>query len=188
MYTPAQMPHRPLKRTSKFLSLVLRHKPEAAHVTLDAHGWVAVEALIHGAHEAGVALDRALLEEVVRTSDKQRFAFSADGQRIRANQGHSVRIDLQLSPVQPPPMLFHGTATRFLASIRTHGLRPGSRQHLHLSSDAATATRVGQRHGTPVVLMVRAEAMHAAGHRFYQSANGVWLTDSVPPEHLAFPE
>ncbi|MEM1093278.1 MAG: RNA 2'-phosphotransferase [Bacteroidota bacterium] len=184
----ALMPHRQRKRTSKFLSLVLRHKPEAAGVTLDAHGWVAVDALLQGAQAAGVTLDRAMLDEVVRTSDKQRFAFSADGQRIRASQGHSVRVDLQLAPVQPPATLFHGTATRFLASIRTYGLRPGTRQHVHLSADATTATRVGQRHGTPVVLTVHASPLHAAGHRFFRSANGVWLTDTVPPDHLTFPE
>jgi len=177
-----------LTRTSKFLSLVLRHEPEAAHVELDAHGWVAVEELLQGAQQAGVALDRNLLAEIVRTSDKQRFAFSADGMRIRANQGHSVPVDLQLAPGQPPETLFHGTASRFLPSIRTQGLRPGTRQHVHLSADVATATRVGQRHGNPVVLSVHAGAMYAAGHCFLQAANGVWLTGSVPPSHLSFPE
>lgn len=128
-----------------------------------------------------------MLEEVVAGNDKQRFAFSADGLQIRASQGHSVDVDLALPPTEPPSTLYHGTAERFVASIRTHGLRPGSRNHVHLSADDVTARKVGQRHGTPVVLEVRAQAMSAAGHTFYRSANGVWLTEGVPTEYIAFP-
>ncbi len=177
-----------LTRTSKFLSFVLRHKPEAIGLTLDANGWADVEELIRRANETGEPLTRELLERVVADNDKQRFILSEDGTRIRANQGHSVAIDLALTPVEPPDVLFHGTATRFLDSIRTHGLRPGGRQHVHLSADESTATKVGQRHGKPVVLRVRAGAMWAVGHAFFLSANGVWLTDCVPTEFLVFPQ
>ena len=173
-----------LTRLSKFLSLVLRHAPERAGVVLDAAGWAEVDALIAGARRAGVALDRARLERVVRDNDKQRFAFSPDGRRIRASQGHSVAVDLGLTPEAPPETLYHGTAARHLDAIRREGLRPGRRTHVHLSADAATAASVGRRHGRPVVLGVAAGAMHRAGHAFVRSANGVWLTDAVPPEYL----
>ena len=182
------MTHQQRKRTSKFLSLVLRHRPEAAGVQLDEHGWVSVDMLIQGARSAGIVLDRDILSDIVHTNDKQRFAFSPDSQRIRANQGHSVEINLALSPVEPPETLYHGTAMRFVASIRNHGLQSGSRQHVHLSADPETAQRVGQRHGKPSVLIVQAGAMHREGYVFYRSANGVWLTDAVPSDYLTFPE
>jgi putative RNA 2'-phosphotransferase len=134
-----------------------------------------------------VALDRPTLERVVAENDKKRFALSADGTRIRASQGHSVRVELGLEPVEPPAVLFHGTADRNVEPIRHQGLRPGRRTHVHLSADEATAVAVGRRHGRPVVLRVHAGRMHAAGHAFYRSDNGVWLTDAVPPEHIAFP-
>jgi putative RNA 2'-phosphotransferase len=175
-------------RVSKFLSLILRHKPEAIGLTLDEHGWVEVEELIRLANRSGRSLTRSLVERAVAENDKRRFALSADGTRIRANQGHSVAVDLALSPVEPPELLYHGTATRFLDSIRSQGLHAGSRQHVHLSPDVVTATKVGQRHGRPVVLVIRARAMHAAGHAFFLSANGVWLTARVPVEYLRFPE
>jgi putative RNA 2'-phosphotransferase len=177
-----------LQRTSKFLSLVLRHKPEVIGICLDEHGWVEVAVLIEAAGRHGRPLTRALVEQVVRTSDKQRFALSADGLRLRANQGHSVPVDLQLSPSVPPEVLYHGTATRFVASIKVEGLRPGSRQQVHLSATTATALNVGQRHGKPIVLTVRARALHEAGQRFYLAENGVWLTDAVAPQYLQIPE
>jgi putative RNA 2'-phosphotransferase len=134
-----------------------------------------------------VALDRATLDRVVGENDKQRFALSADGRRIRASQGHSVAVELGLEPREPPAVLFHGTADRNLDSIRAEGLRPGRRTHVHLSADEATATAVGRRHGRPVVLRVHAGRMHAAGHAFYRSDNGVWLTARVPAADIGFP-
>ena len=166
---------------SKFLSLVLRHDPSAAGVSLDAGGWVDVDALLTGAARAGTSVTRDELKAVVAASDKQRFSLSDDGRRIRANQGHSVSVDLGLSPRTPPEVLYHGTIERFLEAIRQEGLRPMQRQHVHLSADIDTAKMVGQRRGKPVVLRVHAAALHAAGHAFFRSANGVWLTDAVPP-------
>jgi putative RNA 2'-phosphotransferase len=177
-----------LVRISRFLSRVLRHRPQEAGLTLDAHGWADVDAVLAGAQRRGFALDRATLLRVVAENDKQRFTLSPDGQRIRANQGHSLPVDLELEALVPPDVLYHGTATQFLGSIRREGLRSGRRQHVHLSPDAATAARVGGRHGTATVLTVEAARMHAEGHVFYCSANGVWLTDHVPAVYLSFPE
>jgi putative RNA 2'-phosphotransferase len=172
-------------RISKFLSLVLRHSPAAAGVTLDAEGWVAVEDLLVGAAHRGDSFTRAELEEVVQTSDKQRFIFSLDAQRIRANQGHSVFVDLGLTPEMPPEVLYHGTVERFLSSIMATGLEKGSRHHVHLSPDVATASRVGSRRGKPVILKIAAESMHLVGYHFFCSANGVWLTERVPPQYIS---
>lgn len=176
-----------LVRLSKFLSLVLRHDPGTIGITLDPNGWVPVDELLSAAARAGTSITREQLDEVVATNDKKRFAFSPDGTRIRASQGHSLEVDLGLDPVEPPERLFHGTATRSVESIRAEGLIRQSRQHVHLSPDEETATRVGQRHGKPVVLIVRAGQMHRDGHAFYRSDNGVWLTASVPPEYLEIP-
>ena len=177
-----------LKHISKLLSLVLRHAPETIGIDLDAQGWADVEQLLGRAREKGTAITREQLVAVVRTSDKQRFALSEDGRRIRANQGHSLStVDLQLAASTPPPVLYHGTADRFLDAIRAQGLRPGARQHVHLSRETATATTVGARHGRAVVLSVDAAHMHRQGHLFYRSANGVWLTDAVPPAFITFP-
>jgi putative RNA 2'-phosphotransferase len=173
-----------LVRVSKFLSLVLRHRPESVGLALDSSGWVDVPALLAAAQRAGVPLDEPLLERVVRTSDKQRFALSPDGRRIRANQGHSVPVDLALPPAEPPEVLYHGTATRFLEAIRVEGLRPRGRTHVHLSADPGTAVAVGRRHGTPIVLRVAAGAMCRAGHEFVRAENGVWLTSGVPADYL----
>jgi len=177
-----------LVRCSKFLSLVLRHEPEEFGLTLDKNGWAEVEELIRLANAAGHGLTRPLLERVVAQNDKNRFALSDDGRRIRANQGHSVEVDLALPPAEPPELLYHGTASRSVAAIRVGGLHSGSRQHVHLSPDVPTAIKVGQRHGKPVVLIVRAKEMAAAGHQFFLSANGVWLTECVPAEFISFPE
>jgi putative RNA 2'-phosphotransferase len=170
--------------TSKFLSLVLRHRPDVIGITLDAEGWVPVEDLLAACAQHGRAISREQLNVVVCTNDKQRFAFSADGSRIRANQGHSVPIDLGLVSVQPPELLYHGTVPRFLESIHQEGLTKGNRHHVHLSPDMETATKVGQRRGRPVILVIEAGRMFRDGHEFYQSENGVWLTDAVPPEYI----
>ncbi len=171
-------------KTSKFLSLVLRHHPERIGLTLDPNGWVDVDVLLEAAQRSGKRIDRELLDRVVRENDKQRFTMSDDGRRIRAAQGHSVDVDLELSAIEPPELLYHGTVARFWASIKQHGLRPGSRQYVHLSRDIDTATRVGQRRGKPVILAVRAGEMDRQGMRFYCSANGVWLTHHVPASLL----
>jgi len=174
----------PLVASSKFLSLVLRHRPDVIGIGLDAEGWVSVEDLLAACAKHGRAVSRDQLDAVVRTNDKQRFAFSADGSRIRANQGHSVQVDLGLAPVEPSELLYHGTVERFLESIRRDGLTKGNRHHVHLSPDIQTATKVGQRRGRPVVLVIEAGRMFRDGHKFYRSENGVWLTDAVPPEYI----
>ena len=171
---------------SKFLSLVLRHEPQRIGITLDEAGWTDVDGLLAAAARHGNPFTREELLHVVATNDKKRFALSDDGTRIRASQGHSVSVELGYEPSEPPEKLYHGTATRFVESIRGEGLRPGERQHVHLSTTPEIATGVGQRHGKPVVLTVRAGAMHRAGYAFYVSANGVWLTPSVPVEFLEF--
>lgn len=175
-------------KTSKFLSLVLRHEPARIGITLDGAGWTDVDALLATSAAHGVAITRDELLQIVATSDKQRFALSADGARIRANQGHSVDVELELAPAAPPAVLYHGTVDRFLESIRAQGLIKGERHHVHLSADLATAQKVGGRRGKPVVLVVRAADMVAAGHTFYVSQNGVWLTDAVPATFVDFPE
>ena len=174
-------------RLSKFLSYVLRHHPESIGLELDEGGWVRVDELLSAWRKHKHPITRKELQEIVATSDKRRFSFSPDGLRIRANQGHSVSVDLGLEPLEPPELLYHGTVAQFLDSIRRQGLLRGQRHHVHLSGDQRTARRVGQRRGTPVVLVVEAGRMHRDGRAFYRSANGVWLTDSVPPEYLRFP-
>ena len=165
----------------RFLSYVLRHKPDAIGLQLDPEGWAEIDQLIA---RSDIPLTRDLLREVVRSSDKKRFAISPDGDFIRANQGHSVAIDLGLPPKEPPEFLYHGTATRFLDDILTQGLLPQGRTHVHLSADRETAVKVGQRHGKPVILIIPALAMHQDGHPFLQAENGVWLTKAVPAKAL----
>ncbi|MEV0526811.1 RNA 2'-phosphotransferase [Streptomyces sp. NPDC050439] len=172
-------------KVSKYLSRHLRHQPERIGLTLDENGWVEIDALVAAAAAHGFRFTRAELEHVVATNDKQRFAV--EGGRIRASQGHSVDIDLDLPPATPPAYLFHGTVGRSIAAIRVEGLRPMNRHAVHLSPDRETATRVGARRGRPVVLSVDTGAMHRDGHVFQVSANGVWLTAAVPPEYLRFP-
>lgn len=169
------------------MSLVLRHEPERIGLALDRQGWASIAALVERAAARGVPLTRELVLEIVAISDKQRFAIDATGERIRANQGHSVDIDLQLEPMEPPPVLFHGTAETALEAIRAEGLKPGERQHVHLSPDEATAVKVGRRHGKPVVLQVQSGRLWTAGAKFFRAANGVWLTHAVPPEFIEFP-
>jgi putative RNA 2'-phosphotransferase len=175
-------------RISKFLSLILRHEPEKIGLQLDPNGWADIEALLAGCRQHGKHIERAELEEVVATNEKQRFAFSDDGQKIRANQGHSVEVSLGYEPQVPPAQLFHGTATRFLEAIRAEGLHKSERHHVHLSADEVTAHKVGQRHGRAVILVVKSELMHSRGYPFFLSTNGVWLTDHVPVEFLHFPD
>ncbi len=175
---------RDLVRVSKFLSKHLRHDPAGLGLELEAGGWVEVDRLLAACARKGMVISRAQLAEVVKGSDKQRFAFDEEGRKIRANQGHSVEVDLQLTPQVPPAQLYHGTAEASVPVILREGLRRMSRHHVHLSRDTVTAHKVGGRHGRPVVLVVDAAAMHAAGVTFYCSDNGVWLVDAVAPEFL----
>jgi putative RNA 2'-phosphotransferase len=170
-----------LTETSKFLSYVLRHQPDAIGITLDLEGWTDIAALIAAAANDGKQLDRDLIETVVATSDKKRFAISEDGLRIRAVQGHSTdSVDISHAEKVPPEFLYHGTATRFMEAIYKEGLLPGLRQYVHLSQDEQAALAVGQRHGKPVVLKIKALLMHEQGFKFFQAENGVWLAPNVP--------
>jgi putative RNA 2'-phosphotransferase len=172
-------------RFSKFMSLVLRHQPEIIHLTMDSNGWVAIDELIHNAEQyANKLIDRETLEEIVRTNNKQRFIIDRETNRIRANQGHSITVDLGLSPQTPPDELYHGTATCFLDFIMRQGIKKMSRQYVHLSSTAETAKTVGQRHGKSIVLCVDAKVMHENGVVFYLSENKVWLVEYVPKEFM----
>jgi putative RNA 2'-phosphotransferase len=171
-------------KLSKFLSLVLRHQPELIGITLDDQGWVTVAELKKKAAAYGKPFSLEELEYVVETNSKKRFAFSTDKKKIRASQGHSVEIDLGYEPQVPPETLYHGTASRFVESILKSGLDRRERTHVHLSVDVETAIKVGERHGQPVVVVVAAQKMQAAGHLFYLSDNGVWLTATIPTEFL----
>lgn len=171
-------------KLSKFLSLVLRHEPERIGVTLDSAGWVEVEQLLAACGAQQIPLTRERLEHLVATSEKKRFAFDETKARIRASQGHSVEVELGYEPQIPPEILYHGTVEKFLPSIQAQGLLKGERHHVHLSADEPTALKVGERRGRPVLLTIKAGAMHRAGHIFYRSANGVWLVDAVPVAFL----
>ncbi len=171
-------------KTSKFLSLILRHKPEAISLDLDEYGWANIDELIALSKGNGHSINQSLIQRVVETNDKQRFSISEDGQFIRANQGHSISVDLELEPIQPPDTLFHGTATRFLESIFEQGLVKKNRQHVHLSAARETAINVGKRHGKPSILLIDAQAMHKNHYKFYLSKNRVWLTDHVPIDFI----
>ena len=170
-------------RLSRYLSLILRHHPKVIGISLDAHGWADVDELI-----AGIAqkkkFSREILEEIVKTDKKQRYSFSEDGTKIRANQGHSVQVDLELQPIEPPDLLWHGTAEKYADSIEKTGLKPGSRMYVHLSPDIETAVAVGKRHGRPIVYEVKSGQMYRDGFSFYRSVNGVWLTSRVPNIYL----
>lgn len=169
---------------SKFLSLVLRHQPQLIGITLDEQGWVRVDELLEHTHRYGKTITTPMLNYIVETNAKKRFAFSEDKQRIRASQGHSVDVELGYLPQIPPEFLYHGTGSQSVESILKAGLERGSRQHVHLSADIDTAVKVGSRHGKPVVFNVFSGDMDKKGHVFYISANGVWLTDAVPSEFL----
>lgn len=172
-----------INETSKFISLILRHKPEVIGISLDEHGWADVDELIAGisrTHE----LDRDILEEIVRTDDKQRYSFNEDKTLIRANQGHSIPVDVELDEVKPLEELWHGTGEKYVLSIDRQGLIPKSRLYVHLSKDEETAVKVGKRHGKPVLYIVKAGKMYRDGYKFYLSKNGVWLTKEVPVKYL----
>lgn len=175
------------RNKSKFLSLVLRHQPETIGISLDEAGWTDVDELLSALARNGKSMSRTMLEEAVSTNDKQRFSFSEDGSRIRANQGHSVEIELGYQEATPPPILYHGTPQQFVESISREGLKKMKRHHVHLHVDVVTSTAVGQRRGKPVLLRVNALEMHQAGHQFFVTPNDVWLTDHVPVEYLEFP-
>ncbi len=174
-----------LKETSKFISLILRHKPETVGISLDEHGWADVQALIEGVNASGNHhLDADLLEEIVRTDEKQRYSFNNDHTLIRANQGHSIPVDVELEEKTPPAVLYHGTGEKYVSSIDQEGLISKSRLYVHLSSDVETAKKVGSRHGRPVIYTVDCAGMATDGYKFYLSANNVWLTKEVPAKYL----
>lgn len=180
------------KSISKFFSLILRHRPEQIGLTLDKNGWADIDELLAKANlhnRTDLCITREVLMEVVETNDKKRFTVSEDGSRIRAAQGHSTQqVQIEHQTAEPPAVLFHGTAEKSLSSIRGQGLHGVSRHYVHLSADEETAVKVGARHGKPVVLRIDTAAMTAAGHKFYLADNGVWLTESVPPQYIVFPQ
>lgn len=173
-----------LTHISKFLSLVLRHQPETIGIQLDEQGWASIEELLEKANHYGVRFDREILNHIVASNPKKRFAFNDTHDKIRASQGHSIDIELGYSNQRPPEILYHGTGEKSVQSITATGLEKRSRQHVHLSSDPETAIKVGQRHGKPYVFKVLAEKMYLDNFPFFLSANGVWLTDHVPPAYL----
>ncbi|QDT96470.1 RNA 2'-phosphotransferase [Gimesia aquarii] len=181
------MNEKEIRKKSKFLSLVLRHQPETIGIELDESGWVDIETLLTSMAEHGKTMSRETLELVVNTNDKQRFSLSEDGMRIRANQGHSVKIDLGYQAAIPPEILFHGTPQQFVGAIAHGGLMKMKRHHVHLHVDEKTSLNVGSRRGNPVLLKVRALEMHQAGFEFFVTPNEVWLTDHVPVVYIEFP-
>ena len=174
-----------MKNTGKFISLILRHRPQVIGITLDEHGWADVKELIDGVNHTGEHfLDMDILEEIVRTDEKQRYSFNEDHTLIRANQGHSIPVDVELEEKSPPDILWHGTGEKYVSSIDTQGLIPKSRLYVHLSSDVETARKVGSRHGRPVIYQVDCRKMAEDGYPFFLSANHVWLTKEVPARYL----
>lgn len=173
-----------LNKISKYLSYILRHKPEDAGITLDEHGWANTYGLLAALMKKYPGFGIHELIHIVMSDEKQRYSFSEDGTKIRANQGHSIPVDLGLEAKTPPAVLYHGTATKYVESIERSGLRPKSRQYVHLSKDMDTAFDVGRRHGEPIVYMINAHKMWEEGYEFFLSENGVWLTKEVPVEYL----
>lgn len=169
---------------SRFMSLILRHRPDQIGISLDEHGWANVDELIAGIAVKAPNFNMEILEEIVRTDEKQRYSFNDDKTLIRANQGHSIPVDVELEEKEPPEVLWHGTGEKYVSSIDKQGLIPKSRLYVHLSKDEETALKVGKRHGKPVLYRVLALKMHQDGYKFYLSANGVWLTKEVPKEYL----
>lgn len=172
-----------LINTSRFISLILRHKPSEIGIELDEHGWANVAELIEGINKKQ-PFDMAQLEEIVSSDDKQRYSFNEDKTLIRANQGHSIPVDVELKESLPPDILYHGTGEKYVSSINDMGLIPKSRLYVHLSKDMETAVNVGKRHGKPVIYIVDSKKMAADGYKFYLSVNNVWLTKKVPVEYL----
>lgn len=175
-----------LKQVSKFMSLVLRHKPEIIGLQLDENGWANVQEQVDKMNASGAAATIELINTIVETNDKKRFAFNKDKTMIRANQGHSIEVELNLKEVQPPEFLYHGTVEKFIDIIRMEGLKKMERQHVHLSKDIEIATNVGNRRGKAIILTIDTAKMHADGFRFYLSENEVWLTDEVPVQYIQF--
>lgn len=173
-----------LENTGKFISLILRHKPETIGIALDEHGWADTGELISGIRKRIPDFDMETLEEIVRTNNKQRYSFNEDHSKIRATQGHSIKVDVDLREVAPPEILYHGTGEKSVESIKKQGLVPRSRLYVHLSKDIPTAINVGSRHGIPVVFTVLSGKMYLDGFKFYLSENGVWLTKAVPQDYL----
>ena len=174
-----------MKNTSKFISMILRHRPGIIGITLDEHGWADVQELISGVNDSeGHTLDMETLEEIVRTDEKRRYSFNEDHTLIRANQGHSIPVDVELEEKIPPAILWHGTGEKYVPSIDKQGLIPKGRLYVHLSSDTETARKVGSRHGKPVIYEIDCRKMSEDGYRFYLSANGIWLTKSVPAKYM----
>ncbi|AGC75778.1 putative RNA 2'-phosphotransferase [Nonlabens dokdonensis] len=171
---------------SRFLSLVLRHDPSKIGITLDNQGWIAVDTLLTQLKEHDKEISFDTLKNVVETNDKQRFAFNEDQTKIRANQGHSITVDLKYRPLEPPELLYHGTVAKFVDGIKEKGLLKMNRHHVHLSESLETAIKVGARRGKPIILTVQATAMYKAGYQFYKSENQVWLTDVVPTNYIEF--
>ena len=185
----AEMTEKEKKNISKFISKILRHRPEIIGIRLDEHGWADVDELIAGVSRAGhPGFDRKMLDEIVETNNKKRYSYSVDGRLIRANQGHSIPVDVELPKMTPPYVLWHGTGECFLSSIQEQGILKMGRLYVHLSLDEATAEQVGRRHGKPVLLRVDAGRMEADGYDFYYSVNGVWLTEIVPVGYFSLRE
>lgn len=173
-----------MKELSKFLSLILRHKPETVGLVLDKNGYVFVTDLVSAVRRVGKPLNREMLEHIVETNDKKRFAFNADKTKIRASQGHSVGVDLDLRPMEPLEKLYHGTTKRFVSKIMEEGIVSKSRDYVHLSDNIATATAVGKRHGEPIVMEIDAKSMFEQGYDFFISENRVWLVKFIPPKFI----
>ena len=163
--------------------MVLRHKPDAVGIKLDTHGWAEVSAIVSAFSKMGT-FTVAMLNEIVRDDEKKRYSFSADGTKIRANQGHSVKVDVELKEAVPPDVIYHGTGREYIESINKEGLLPRQRLYVHLSGDVETALKVGKRHGEPFIYKILAGKMVDAGYKFYLSENGVWLTKAVPVKFL----
>ncbi len=171
-------------KISKFLSLVLRHKPEVIGLKLDENGWARVADLRRSCADYGKSFTFAELEEVVDTNDKKRFSFNETKTKIRANQGHSLEVEIEFEKRMPPETLYHGTAEKYVGAIFANGLQKMNRHHVHLSADAETARAVGARHGKPVIFEIKTAGMIAESFEFFVSANGVWLVQEVPPQFL----
>lgn len=172
-------------KTSKFMSKILRHQPDIIGITVDQHGWADTKELIRGINaRSGHKMNMEILEEIVRTDEKQRYSFNADRTKIRANQGHSIRVDVELEPVTPPEILYHGTGMKYVAAIEKEGLKPKERLYVHLSGDVGTAIKVGQRHGKPYVYRIDTAQMAKDGYAFFESVNHVWLTKRVPRHYM----
>ena len=180
------MNEKQLKNTSKFLSMILRHSPQTIGLQLDENGWADVAELITKSAKHRQHFTKEELEEIVAQNDKQRFAFNDAHTKIRASQGHSIDVELNLAAQQPPEFLYHGTIAKFIDSIKKEGLQKMSRQHVHLSKDMDTAHRVGSRRGQPIILSIQSGNMYRNGHIFNLSDNGVWLTDHVPVKYIDF--